>query len=655
MKDKRRAVLGRIERAVGEGRFRLHVAWVTSSVLLIVFVAYALRVGTLTLQSMWIDEVMALHFTRAGILHTIREMARPQHNGPLFYLLISGWRSLVGDSDLAIRYMSTAFSVLTLCLLFRWARELFAARTAIVAVWLFAFSPFSLWYAQEAKMYALHMMAAVASSLVLLEAFRKGRWWRWLLYAILVPAVLYSHFFGMLLVVSQVGMALLLGWRRWRRLLVYVLTMLLLAAAHLPLARIGWSVLRNYRPRDIWRGFVPLGTIVRDAFGTYFYRLSMPNISWPAFLLPAALILCGSLSLLLLRWRERGVVLLHALAPLLIFYPLSFKVPIYTAKYLSAVFPALVLLVAWGTEALSRLWRLLGLGVLVLGMMMLNGIVRDLTDPVVQRSDWRFVADYVAAHEGGDDLVVVSADYAQYAFRRYFDGVSHVLGFGDNPYDPAAYYQRQAENYDRMWLVLHQDDAMAPGNVLRETANVLFPVVSEQFPNGGQITLIGYQMRFTYPVPPEGTQPLDHCFENGLCLVGYWVDATTLTATENLSHPPSNWLHVVLYWRREPQVDDVAFRPLVRLVDDDFLVWGGNMERRPDLFDRFPPADWPQEEVIETHFDLNLNPVTPAGTYRVEVSLAVEGDESRRVAVQAPPPGAPADRVVFEQIVIQSE
>jgi hypothetical protein len=196
---------------------------------------------------------------------------------------------------------------------------------------------------------------------------------------------------------------------------------------------------------------------------------------------------------------------------------------------------------------------------------------------------------------------------------------------------------------------------MAPGHQLHEVAATAFPVITEQFPSAGRIRIIGYQMRYEYPALPQEAQPLDVCFQNGLCLVGYWIDATELAATERISHPPSNWIHAVLYWRREPRLDTVAFRPLVRLVDDSFAVWGGNMERRPDLFDRYPPDQWSPDAVVETHFDLNLNPVTPIGTYRLEVSLAVEGDENRRVAVANAVSDVPPDRFLFETIRINEE
>jgi mannosyltransferase len=620
--------------------------------LLLLLVAWALRTATLTLQSMWIDEVMALYFTRGTFAETLHTIVRPEHNGPLYYLLLFWWRHLVGDSDFAVRYLSVLFSVLTIPLLYQLARRLLTERTAVLALWLTAFSPFTLWFAQEAKMYALHMWAATASTLALLEAFRKGRWWLWACYAALASITLYSHLFGGFLVLAQGIMSGILGWKRWRRWLAYGLTMSLLALAHTPLLRVAWNVVRYYQPQDIWRYFVPLKDIARDLLGQYFYRLSYLEVTPWLFLLPTVFLIWGILALIRLRRRDAWILPVQALLPVLVFYPISFRAPVYSAKYLSAIAPAVLILAAWGIERMARLWRPLGIGLAVLGLLMVNGLVRDLTDPTVQRGDWRFIARYVETHEGPNDIVVISAFYCEHAFRRYYHGHSAIFPFEANPYEPEFIYRGLPEQYDRMWLVLHHDQAMAPKNRLMEAADAMFPRVTEQYPNAGQITMIAYQLRPTVPALPEGARPLQVCFQNGLCLAGYQVDATALPATENLSHPPSNWLHVTLYWQRTDAFDGVRFRPLVRLIDGSFNVWGGNMDRHPDLLDHYPPENWPTNRLVEAHYDLNLNPVTPPGHYRLEVSLAANGDENQRVLLADPPPGMPPDRWVFEDIRI---
>jgi mannosyltransferase len=632
--------------------------WVAAAALLITFVAYGLRTSTLTVQSMWLDEVMALEFTEGSFAETVDAIVKPEHNGPLFYLLLFLWRDLVGDSDFAVRYLSVLLSILTVPLLFRWARQLAGSGVALVAVWLLAFSPFTLWYGQEAKMYALHMLGAVASSLALLEAFRKGGWWRWLLYGLLAPVLLYSHLFGALLLLSQGAVAVVLGWGRRKRLLAYGTTMVGVVAAHLPLIHVGLRVLEDYHPQEQWRFFVPLHRMLRDVIAEFFFRLAEYDLPWWQLVIAGGLVLVGMVAALLKRRRGPATALLEACLPILLFYAVSFFVPIYSAKYLSAALPAMFILVALAIEGLAGVWKPAALLLLVaLGLLMVIGVVRDVTYPPFQRGDWRFVTDYVEAHEAANDVVLVYADYAVSLFERYYEGGS-VVSVPDGPgvlQDPWPYYRSLAQEYDRLWLVLYHDRAAAPDNLLQAGVQEQYPMITGQFPNGAKIALLGYQFRLSHPSLPVRATALDACFANGLCLVGYELDKRALTATDPppQPHPPSNWLHVVLYWELEAGIDETTVRPLVRLIDSVYQVWGGELQDDRSLFRRCPPSGWPADEVVESHFDVNLNPVTPPGMYRLEVSLALEGDEDRRVPLVDAEEGRPADRVVFETILIE--
>lgn len=623
-----------------------------SCVLTILFVAWALQTTTLTLQSMWLDEVMALFFTQGTFAETLRTIVRPEHNGPLFYLLLFWWRHLAGDSDFAVRYMSVFFSIFTLPLLYQLASRLLTERTATLALGLAAFSPFTLWFAQEAKMYSLHIWAATISTLALLEAFRKGHWWRWAIYLVLLSFTLYSHFFGGFLALAQIAMSGILGWKRWHRWLVYGLSMAILTLTHIPLLQFAWNVIHYYQPRDIWRHFVPLKDIAQDLLSQYFYRLSYLEINSWLLLLPIVFLSWGTLALFCLRRRDAWILPIQALLPVLIFYPISYRAPVYSAKYLSAIAPAIWILTAWGMERIARLWRPLGLGAAALGLLMISSIARDLTNPAFQREDWRFVARYLETHEGSNDIVVISAFYSEHPFRRYYRGHSDIFPFQANPYEPESIYKELSEKYDRLWLILHHDQVMAPGNRLIEAADAMFPRITEQYPNVGRIRIIGYQLRSVVPALPEEAHPMEVCFRNGICLAGYMIDTTALPAREKLSHPPSNWLHVTLYWRRTSSFDGIPFRPLVRLIDGRFNVWGGNMRRSPDLLDHDPPHEWPINHLIEDHYDINLNPITPPGVYRLELSLAIEGDENRRIPLVNPLPNMPSDRWIFESIHI---
>jgi hypothetical protein len=59
-------------------------------------------------------------------------------------------------------------------------------------------------------------------------------------------------------------------------------------------------------------------------------------------------------------------------------------------------------------------------------------------------------------------------------------------------------------------------------------------------------------------------------------------------------------------------------------VDAQGGVWGGELPRPPTVLHFDPPEGWGPGDFIEMHFDVNLNPATPPGVYRLIVGLERE-------------------------------
>ena len=239
--------------------------------------------------------------------------------------------------------------------------------------------------------------------------------------------------------------------------------------------------------------------------------------------------------------------------PIAIFYPISLRVPVFSPKYLSATFPFFVMTLALALEALRRFWRpLIWAG--LIGMVIVAGWanVRILTQPMYQRTNWRAAAAFLETHARPDDCIVGFADYIHRPINRYYAGAAPVYRFRADAYQPEEYYDDlERQGCRALWLVLHQDQAMAPHNRLREAAGLRYPQITGVYPNNGQIAILGYSLDWRHATLPEHAALLPQApqFENGLALVGYHVDTTALPPTDNLLHPPSNWLHVTTYWQ----------------------------------------------------------------------------------------------------------
>jgi hypothetical protein len=78
---------------------------------------------------------------------------------------------------------------------------------------------------------------------------------------------------------------------------------------------------------------------------------------------------------------------------------------------------------------------------------------------------------------------------------------------------------------------------------------------------------------------------------------------------------------VTTYWQRTGAACQPGQRPAALLSDAGGAVWGRALERSPTVFERDPPCQWPEDALIEAHFDVNLNPATPVGAYQLVIAL----------------------------------
>lgn len=626
-------------------------------------VAYVLRVGTLTLQPFWVDEIYALWYVDRPFLDAVRIIIQPKHNGPLYFLLLWIWRSLAGGSDFALRYFSALASVLTVALLWRLARDGFGARVAHTAALLLAAAPFAVYYGQETKMYALHMALAVATLLLLERAIRFGGGRRWAAYLLSINLLAYTHYFGAFAVAAQALGTVLVLWRRPRVLRTYALSLAGMVVAYLPVLLFIASIFPVYIVHDRTQGFVPLGKIGLALLADYGARYW-----WDGLLLYQRGAVIGLAGLVVLglgmawhRQRPFGVWLTaHILLPVLIYYPISFQMPFFAPKYFSAMFPFLVLALAVGVVALLE--RVRGLGWAALALVVLFPywcLLRDAMYPPAQRPNWRAMAAVLERQGSAEDVGLVFMDYAILLPERYGHGKVTLWPFncangpeGEpyrvgidyawmapglynpakfagtvcDPYAPEAYFDwLERQGYRRVWLILHQHEVVAAGHRLREVAGARYALITEQYPVGGpnqrgEITLMGYVINPVHPSLPEGAHAVAVAFGNGLALRGYRLDTTRLEPISPYLHPPSAWLHVTTYWGREGNVVTDGGAASFTLRDAMGRTWGQSLSRPLDLFTLKPPTTWPEGALLEVHADVALDPHTPPGRYTLYVA-----------------------------------
>lgn len=130
-------------------------------------VAAALRLYRLGAESLWLDEGYTQTWTSQPVGAMLATLAQGDYHPPLYYLLVRGVTLVLGPGASSLRLVSAVAGILAVPALYALARTLAPSssrRAALLAAALLTFSPFQLYYSQEARSYSLLLLLGIAST-----------------------------------------------------------------------------------------------------------------------------------------------------------------------------------------------------------------------------------------------------------------------------------------------------------------------------------------------------------------------------------------------------------------------------------------------------------------------------------------------------------
>jgi mannosyltransferase len=147
--------------------------------------------------SLWRDEAFSALLAKHSLLDilniTIHDTAPP-----LYHFILHFWIKIFGFGEVGLRSLSLVAFVLLCFSVYFFAKEVFKSkRIGIFAAILTLVNPFIFLYAFEARMYMLLLLFTVLSMWFFVTK-------RWVLYILATLAVLYTHNFGLFIVLTQI-------------------------------------------------------------------------------------------------------------------------------------------------------------------------------------------------------------------------------------------------------------------------------------------------------------------------------------------------------------------------------------------------------------------------------------------------------------------
>jgi hypothetical protein len=584
--------------------------------------AFGIWVYRLDGASLWRDEALTLGRAEQPLSmifsnrNLVQGVSSPDLHPPFYFLFQHGWLRLAGRSEFSLRFPSVMAMVLAVAMFGAVGRRIWGYRTGLLAAALALLSPFLLWYAQEARMYAW----IILESLILLHTLwpllqKRARWGDYLQFALAAGVLTYTHYSGAFLVAFAVLAVAGLHLERptWGRLAVVLTGIALIAIPLYPnvhelLTAAGFIA---FSQRTLW-------TLFREAISTFSLgSAGVPEeVGWR--IAPVALLVgIGVLTLEVTpRPRRLRAALIGAgsfLGTLLFFYLASWLQANYSnPRHLTLLSPLWFLLAGHGLATLRiRLWPvavLAGAAILVL-----NGkaLYQTITDPPIVRDDVRGLAEYLDERAlPGDALLwhdaVMMTTYDYYALDLPFTAIPRY-----GQHDQAAVLEeleRWTSQHRRIWFVSYPPPPFFDKDVVTDwLRDRMVRLEMVNFP--ASWTTIWLQL---YRSPHVVTTLPSGGFRADLRQGPYWIRG--IVAKKDISVGRGTWVSV--YWSLDGEESPEPPSACVRLLDSSETVWS---ERCVAL--TWPGQPPPADALIEQQLWLPL-PVGLAPTsYTADVTL----------------------------------
>jgi mannosyltransferase len=542
----------------------------------IILLAAVLRFHLLGYQSLWNDEGNSLRLAQRSIPDLI-EAARLDIHPPGYYLTLKMWRALTGESEFGLRALSAFAGVLTVACVYGLGRALFARGSGLLAALLVAVNAFSVYYGQEARMYALLALVASSSMLVFVRWLTHPSWRLGTALAVLNAAGLYTQYAYPAVMVTQ-GICFVLWWldrRDIRRLMAFVVLNVLTIALFTPqldvaLAQVtAWP--RTGQPVTPGEG---IATVARWLiYGNTVNITAWWNYGWPAIFMIAAL---------LPDWIRRPghyppswwrrlmpwVWLLISVAPF-------FALGLFREANLKFLLPAQIAVALLIGRGVWLLWELGSPNLFIVvealprlaagfGLFWMLGIsVEALTNLYENaryaRPDYRAMARMIAANPRPGDAIILDAPNQQEVFTYYYHGIAPVypipVGLGGDDAATAASVNTVIQEHRRIFVLYWGESERDPNRIVEKTlAADAFEASSAWY---GDVRLVQYAT-----LPQSQAQPaaarLPARFGDAIILKSATLSSNTLQ--------PGDVLGVSLNWTTD-QVLSARYKVFVQLLD----------------------------------------------------------------------------------------
>ncbi|MFA5332012.1 MAG: glycosyltransferase family 39 protein [Methanoregula sp.] len=374
------------------------------------------RFYNLGFNSLWLDEASTYSISQNSLWGIWQITAGGEFNPPLFY-----WAEHLmlafGNSEFVLRFLPAFLGVLIIPLFYLVGKEFFDRNVGIIAAAACAFSPFLIYYSQEARAYMMMLFFVALATLFFLKALKSGTILNWALFGVFSALAFWSHFYAFVIIASLVLYALILWVPRIRtelnnvKMLVAGIAVFVLLCLPLIIVTVQLFITRTSSAPTY--GIQGVDIIIQT-----FSQISGFNTISMIVLL--VLFVIGIIQAYLIDRSKAFFLILLAVLTFVISFILSFRMPMQP-RYL--IFLSLVLFIgaAISYRSLYSLWNNRAVVYVLMAIMVLISV------PVLtnyysgySKEDWRGFSGFLTETVSPGDMIITVPGYIAQPLDYYY-------------------------------------------------------------------------------------------------------------------------------------------------------------------------------------------------------------------------------------------
>ncbi len=611
--------------------------------LLIVWVAFSLRLYRLDAQELWGDESVSVGSRRLSEAQVL--LGKTDVHPPLYFFTLREAMLSFGTSLFAIRFVSAFWGVLVVPLVYRIGKRAMSGPVGALAALFAAVSALQVFYSQEARMYTMATAWAAASLWCTVELLRRapfspagrragdeGRSW-WMAFILTSLIGMYTHYFVAFVVIAE-GLALLWAARRDRQMFIrFAVATVIVAVVYAP-----WiPIQRSYAMTQAytrWNLLTPgvLVEVVRQtliSWSVVAYNVvptkMFPGADWGTMFV-AAFALVGAVAAIRAssaRRIEAVLMPLCAAVVLVLGWAINPILPVFQDRYLMIGTPAYLVLVGAGLGQISNVGTAreyaksqiskaaLGVAVVAVLAPQIVALCAWFTDPSFVKGEYGRAMKFVATRAQPGDVLLLN-NYIQWGLFDYYRPVivpaklvpTEAL---ESDAGTDAELEKLVAGKTRAWLVDFGYAAQydPEHRAERWLAQHGYKQLAQDF--------IGVRVSLYYLACHPGDSPahrLDAKVGQSIALVGYTL--------ERDSARPEDSVCLTLFWQAVGKVPQ-SYTVFAHVVDSTGQPVA--QTDSPPLGGTAPTNSWQVGATLVDRYAILIKPNTPPGQYELRVGM----------------------------------